>query len=186
MTRPKKKSQAAPDPLTNWERVSPTLKSPRTKQSPDGPVEAERRRPGHFLLEKAIAELCATSKIIPLTSKHIDLLIQDSLVSFVFEMKVCDITDIGSHLRHAIYQLLEYRYLYRNVLRSEVRLCVVSDRRPRGGSEWIMGYLDHIRIGIIWRNDGDSGFSCSDFTKTLLGDVLPQVREWVPTPVMWK
>jgi hypothetical protein len=149
-------------------------------------VKAERRSPGHYLLEKAIADLCSANKIIPLTNRHIDLLIQQSLVSFIFEMKACGPTDIGSRLRGAICQLLEYRYLYRKVLRSEVRLCVVSDRRPRGGSEWIMGYLDHLRIGIIWRNDGDSGFSCSEFTKTLLGDVLPQVREWVPTPVMWK
>jgi hypothetical protein len=186
MTRIKKNSEAAVDHLVNWEKLSPVEKNSRSKRSLDEFVEAERRSPGHFLLEKAIADLCAANGLTPLTNKHIDLLVQGDLVSVVFEVKTCGLTDIGSRVRLATYQLLEYRYLYRDVLRSEVRLCVVSDHRPRGGSGWLMGYLDYLRIGVIWRNEHDDGLGCSDFTKTILGDFFPQIREWQPERVLRK
>jgi hypothetical protein len=112
--------------------------------------------------------------------------VEAASVSIIFEMKTCTPTDIDAPLRQAISQLLEYRYLYRSSLRPDVRLCAVIERRPRGGCEWLMGYLEHLRIGVIWRNDGDDGLSCSEFTKVLLGDVLPQVREWIPAPILWK
>jgi hypothetical protein len=178
MTRTKKDSEAAVDHLVNWEKGSPVEKSSRAKRSLDEFVEAERCSPWHFLLEKAIADLCGANGLTPLTNRHIDLLVQGDLVSVVFEAKTCGLADVGSRVRLATYQLIEYRYLYRDVLRPEVRLCVVSDRRPRGGSGWLMGYLDYLRIGIIWRNEQDDGLGCSDFTKTLLCDFFPQMREW--------
>src|SRR5208282_6725481 len=96
--------------------------------------------------------------------------------SVVFEVKACAPLDIAGPLRRAVCQLLEYRYLYRDELGPDLRLCVVVERRPRASYEWLMGYLEYLGIGIIWKNDGDVELSCSDFTKRLLSDVLPLIE----------
>jgi hypothetical protein len=149
-------------------------------------VVRERADMQHWLLEKAIADLCSESGITPLTNRHIDLLVKVGRVSVVFEMKSCSPLDVAGPLRRAVWQLLEYRYLYRDALGPEVRLCVVIERRPRSSYEWFIGFLEHLGIGIIWRNDGDERLSCSDFTKTLLGDVLPPIRDWETAPTLWQ
>jgi hypothetical protein len=41
-----------------------------------------------------------------------------------------------------------------------------------------MGYLDELRIGIIWRNDCGDGFGCSDLIKVLLSEFFPEIKEW--------
>jgi hypothetical protein len=148
------------------------------------PVALEREDMQHWLLEKAIVDLCAARGIRTLTNKHVDLLVQADSVSIIFEMKACGPTGIGRPVRQAIYQLLEYRYLYRDKLTADVRLCVVAERRPRGGDDWLVGYMEHLGIGIVWRNAGDEGLGCSEPTKTLLVDVLPQVAEWPPEPIL--
>src|ERR1700733_12607327 len=88
-------------------------------------VELERTSTQHCLLEKAIVDLCTRTGIVPLTNRHIDLLVQTGSASVIFEVKACAPTEIGLPLRRAIYQLFEYRYLYRKILASDVRLCVV-------------------------------------------------------------
>lgn len=149
-------------------------------------VARERANVQHWLLEKGIVDLCSANNITPLTDRHIDLLVRSGPVSVLFEMKSCAPLDVAGPLRRAVCQLLEYRYLYRDALGTDVRLCVVIERRPRASYEWLMGYLEHLEIGIIWRNDGRKDFSCSDFTKTLLGDLLPQIRDWKTGPILWK
>lgn len=149
-------------------------------------VEQERSNMQHWLLEKAIVDLCSTSHLVPLTNQHIDLLVRSGLTSVVFEMKSCAPEGVAGPLRRAVWQLLEYRYLYRGALGPDVRLCIVIERRPRASYEWLIGFLEHLEIGIIWRNDGDDGLSCSDFTKTLLGGVLPQIKDWETQPVLWQ
>jgi hypothetical protein len=136
--------------------------------------------------KKGRAVQCRSNQITPLTNRHIDLLVNSGPISILFEMKSCAPQDVVGPLRRAVWQLLEYRYLYRDAVGSDVRLCVVIERRPRGSYEWFIGFLEHLGIGIIWRNDGDDGLSCNDFTKTLLGDILPQIRDWQAKPVLWK
>lgn len=146
----------------------------------------ERANTQHWFLEKAIVDLCSASGVIPFTNTHVDLLVSSGRISIVFEMKSCAPLGIAGPLRRAVWQLLEYKYLYRDELGTDVRLCVVIERRPRASYEWLIGFLQHLGIGIIWRNDGDDGLSCSDFTKTLLGDVLPPIKGWEAAPMLWQ
>lgn len=148
-------------------------------------VARERTDMEHWFLEKAIGDLCSASNAIPLTNQHIDLLVRSGRISVVFEMKSCAPMDVAGPLRQAVWRLLEYRYLYRDALGPDVRLCVVIERRPRAAHEWLIGFLEHLRIGIIWRNDRDDSLSCGDFTKTLLGDILPPIKGWETAPIMW-
>lgn len=149
-------------------------------------VTKEREDMQHWLLEKAIVDLCSAHSVTPLTNRHIDILVRSGPSSVVFEVKSCDPMDIAGPLRRAVCQLLEYRYLYRDALGADVRLCVVIERRPRASYEWLIGYLEHLGIGIIWRNDGDKELGCSDFTKRLLADVLPLIKGWEAKPILWK
>ena len=140
----------------------------------------------HRLLEKAIVDLCSASGVVALTNQHIDLLVHSGPVSIVFEVKSCSPLDVAGPLRRAVWRLLEYRYLYRDALGTDVRLCVVIERRPRAPYEWLIGFLEHLGIGIVWRNDGDGALSCTDFTKTLLGNILPPITGWETKPMLWQ
>jgi hypothetical protein len=167
--------------------LNPRVHKPRLRRRrPTDVVEAERSDLQHWRLEKSIVDLCAANQLEPLTNRHIDVLCNDGPTSVIFEAKACPPHDIAGPLRRAVVQLLEYRYLYRDSLKPSVRLCIVSERRPRGGCEWLVGYLEHLGIGLIWRNDGDDDLNCTDFTKELLGDLFPQVRAWEPRAIMWK
>jgi len=135
-------------------------------------------------LEKSIVELCLENDHEPLTNGHIDLFCNFGDTSAIFEVKACPPYDIAGPIRLAVAQLFEYRYLYRNNLKPNVKLCVVSERRPRSGYEWTIGYLESLGIGLIWRNDGDDGLNCNDFTKGLLDDLFPQMRTWESLPIM--
>jgi hypothetical protein len=109
------------------------------RQRPIDVVEAERSDLQHWRLEKSIVELCIANQYEPLTNRHIDILCNIGHTSVVFEVKACPPYDIAGPLRRAVIQLLEYRYLYRDSLKPTVKLCIVSDRRPRGGYEWLIG-----------------------------------------------
>lgn len=147
-------------------------------------VEKERSSFQHWQLEKSIVDLCLENNYKPLTNRYVDLRCDVGTVSVVFEVKACPLHDIAGPVRLAVAQLYEYRYLYRDALMPTVRLCVVSDRRPRNGYEWTIGYLESIGIGLIWRNDGDDGLSCGDFTRRLLGDLFPQMSNWEARPMV--
>lgn len=162
-----------------WARSRPVEKArPDGHVSKKGSVEFERDDMQHFLLEKEIVDLCRANNIMPLTNRHIDVVARVGPVSVVFEMKACDQADVSAPLRRAVYQLLEYSYFYRDKLTPDTRLCIVIEHRPKGKSEWLLGYLEHLRIGLIWRNEGVEEFGCTELTKTLVGEVLPQVRGW--------
>lgn len=147
-------------------------------------VEKERSSYQHWQLEKSIVDLCLANKYEPLTNRYIDLLCNVGTISVIFEVKACPLHGIAGPIRLAVAQLYEYRYLYRGALMPTVKLCIVSGRRPRNGYEWTIGYLESIGIGLIWRNDGDDGLNCSDFTRRLLGDLFPQMRNWEARPMM--
>jgi hypothetical protein len=156
----------------------------RRNPKPVDVVEKERSSFQHWLLEKSIVNLCLANKYEPLTNRHIDLLCNVGTVSVIFEVKACPLDDIAGPVRLAAAQLLEYRYLYRGALMPTVKLCIVSDRRPRNGYEWTIGYLESLSIGLIWRNDGDDGLNCNHFTWRLLGDLFPQMNNWEARPLM--
>ena len=149
-------------------------------------VRAERSDIEHRRLETGIADLCLANNLKPLTNRHVDLLCNVGSVSVLFEVKTCSPLNIVGPLRCAVIQLLEYRYLYRNKLNPNVRLCIVSERRPRSNFEWFIGYLEQLGIGLIWRNDGDDNFSCTEFTRAFLSDLFPSLNDWETRPVMWK
>ena len=154
------------------------------RSKPVDTVERERSSLQHWRLEKSIVDLCLANKYKPLTNRYVDLLCTVGSVSIIFEVKTCRIDDIAGPVRLAVAQLYEYRYLYRDALMPTVRLCIVSERRPRNGYEWTIGYLESLAIGLIWRNDSDEGLNCNDFTRRFLGDLFPQMMSWQPGPIV--
>lgn len=142
------------------------------------PVARERGDERHQFLERAISDLCIAHGLKPLKNKHIDLYVQAGSISVAFEMKVSALGMVRP-VRRAIYELLEYRFVYRHELASEVRLCVVAERQPAGiDGRWLLSYMEDLGIGVIWRNEGGEGLGCSKFTKTHLGGVLPELVGW--------
>ncbi len=159
-----------------WDRVPPARrKGGRAKSFEMDPVDLERANYQHWVLEKAVADLCKERGHRVRTTVHIDLLAESSDTSVVFEMKSCTLTAVRSQVRRAVSQLLEYRFLYRDRLKKDVRLCVVVERKPSGPLVWLCGYLESLQIGLIWKNSADERLNCTEYTKQLLADVLPQI-----------
>jgi len=157
-----------------WKRLPPSRRADRYVIVETDPAALERANRQHFLLERRICDLCKRSGLTPRTNRHIDLVVDRGDTSVVFEMKSCSLDAIRSQLRRAVSQLLEYRYLYLRRLKSNVVLCVVLERQPRGLISWLTGYLDELGIGLIWKNDSDDRFNCTDVTKQLLRNVVPE------------
>jgi hypothetical protein len=162
---------------------SVTDQRPRRDAKKVEAVERERSNYEHWLLEKNIVDLCLAQGYEPLTNRHIDLLCNVGDTSVIFEVKASGLSEIAGPVRCAVTQLLEYRYLYRNALKQNIKLCIVSEKRPSSGYEWVNGYLEHLRIGLIWLNYGKHKLNCSEFTKELLGDLFPQMKAWSCGPI---
>jgi hypothetical protein len=161
--------------FTPWNRVAPSARKHGLLISTTDPTVLERANNQHFLLEKQICALCKDRSLEPMTNRHIDLVVDSADISVVFEMKSCSLNAIRGQIRRAIGQLLEYRYLYRDNLKSLVVACAVVERKPRGRLTWLIGYVESLGIGLIWKNDQNDKFNCADTTKNLLSGVLPQV-----------
>jgi hypothetical protein len=160
----------------NWDRLPPARR--KTRQLPAFGIDTadvERANYQHWVLEKAIADLCKEHGHGIKTTQHIDLLSEIGDVSVIFEMKSCTPTTVRAQVRRAVSQLLEYRYLYREKLKRDVRLCAVIERKPSGALDWLCGYLESLQIGLIWKNSSDNRLNCTEHTKRLIADLLPQV-----------
>lgn len=141
------------------------------------PVAAEREDYDHWVLERLIFDLCRQQGVTCLTNRHVDLLARFGMTSILFEVKSGSSRKLELETRLAVAQLLEYRYLYRKIVGSDVRLCVVVRQRPRPQYGWLIGYLADLKMGLIWKNDKNDCLNCSDFTRELIGDLLPSIKE---------
>lgn len=172
---PEEASQVGEADFKIWNRIEPSKRRRNRLIIETDPAALERANGQHFLLEKRIYDLCKEQNLIPQTNKHIDLAVDCGETSVVFEMKSCGLLAIRSQLRRAISQLLEYRFIYRNRLKPKVVVCAVLERRPRNKVGWLIGYLDSLEIGLIWKNDQDDRLNCPESTANLLRTILPQV-----------
>jgi hypothetical protein len=172
---PPSASEAETADFRPWNRKPPLPGSRNAILVETDPAALERANGQHFLLEQRISELCNERGLRPRTNVHIDLVVETTDTSVIFEMKSSSLSAIRSQLRRAVSQLLEYRYIYRNHLKARVLLCAVLERKPRGRVSWVLGYLEDLGIGLIWKNDRNSQLNCTEATKKVLSNILPQV-----------
>ena len=160
--------------LLAWNRAEPTGRnSIGIITSLTDSAVLERCNRQHYLLESAIQSICKAAKLETETSRYIDLLARNEAAAILFEMKSSGPKATRSQVRRALSQVLEYRYLYREKLPPVVHLCIVIERKPRGVQEWLINYLAALGVGLIWKNDTEDSFNCSEWTKQTLGALLP-------------
>jgi len=159
-----------------WDRVSPSspINSSLITSNID-PAALERANYQHFLLEQALVSLCGEAGLSTQSNRHVDLLARNDENAIIFEMKSSGPRATRSQVRRALSQVLEYKYLYREQLPAACHLCIVIERRPRGAQEWLIEYLSSIGVGLIWKNDNDDCFNCSNQTRNAIGYLLPQI-----------
>lgn len=178
-----KSGEADVSDFHDWNRKPPAHDKKKDPASyKNDPAALERANTQHYRLEKAIASLCKELGAKVQTNRNVDLLADFDKASILFEMKSCTPWSVRGQIRRAISQVLEYGYAYRKRLKDRVQSCIVVERRPRGRSEWLIGYLTHLKIGLIWKNDHNDKMNCSDFTKSTLGALIPKLRgsDFVP------
>lgn len=168
--------QAESKDFRRWNRQPPAVGKGRRKfSSTSDPVKLERANSQHYRLEQMIVRFCRERNGICDTNRHIDVVARFRSACVVFEMKSCTYSSVKRQVRGAVSQLLEYRYVYRQKLGGDVRLCAVIEQRPKRGAAWLLGYLGSLGIGLIWKDEEGDGMGCTDFTKELLKDVIPDI-----------
>jgi hypothetical protein len=119
----------------SWDRAQPRRVNLATITSNVDPAMLERANHQHFLLEKTMVALCRENGLRTKTNQHI-VLAENDHESIIFEMKISGPGATRAQIRRALSQLFEYRYLYRENLRTKQFLCIVIERKPRSAHEW--------------------------------------------------
>lgn len=57
-------------------------------------------------------------------------------------MKSCTTDSVRSQIRRAINQVFEYSHIFRDNLKPEIQRCLVVERKPRGGDQWLIKYIE--------------------------------------------
>lgn len=157
-----------PGTLKRWNRRRPAERTATRYDYSTDSVAFERAHHQHWLLESLTVKALAEAGVEATTNQLIDLVAGLETACVLFEMKSCNQTSMRSQFRRAISQLLEYRFLHKSALPEKVYLCVVLERKPRAGTEWMLAYAESLGIGVIWKEDTDEQLVCSKLAYSFL------------------
>ena len=104
----------------------------------------DRNRPGSLTKEPPLATLDATIQAITPGMSYSGLL-------QLAEMKSCHTRNLHSQVRRGSSQLLEYRFVYRDILGRQPTLVLVIETSPPGTKMWLVDCLSSLEITLAWK-----------------------------------
>lgn len=135
-------------------------------------VARERASRAHQALERLAAAAIQARGLEPRFTPLIDLCFEVGGASVIMEMKRCHRGNVHTQIRRAVAQLLEYRYLYTQVLQGDIFLVLVLETAPPAEKEWLTDYLFGIGIFPAWKHpSGDALVSTAEPPPPLAGIV---------------
>jgi hypothetical protein len=157
---------ASPDPLEDaplgrstmrpaagrpWNRPRPSPGARRAASVTTDPVALERANLAHHRLEEIMAAAVRALNREPLFNEHMDMYVVSGGPSILAEMKSCQRNNLHAQVRRGISQLLEYRYVYRDLLGAQVTLLLVLETRPAADQMWLLEFAMTLGIVIAWK-----------------------------------
>lgn len=119
-------------------------------------VPAEKHTDKHLMIVDRLRQQLESNGLQAKGSyQDIDVYTQYQNKDFFFEIKTGG--NINKKARNAIGQLLEYEYLYKDVM-PDPKLCIVIDTEP---DEALIGFLEYLEISLCWNTA--SGFNCAPY-----------------------
>lgn len=156
----------------SWNRTRPTAGARRAATITTDPVALERANLAHHRLEEITAAAIRLLNREPLFNEHIDLYVVAGGPAILTEMKSCQRNNLHAQVRRGISQLLEYRYIYRNVLGQQVTPLLILETRPAAEQMWLLDYAATLGIVIAWKEDATDRLVCTASLPPSLGGLV--------------
>ncbi|RED29163.1 hypothetical protein BJ123_11931 [Rhodopseudomonas thermotolerans] len=113
-------------------------------------IARERANKSHYDLEKALADLVRKIGCAPKYNQNIDLHFEVEGHSVLVEIKSCTDRNFHTQARRGISQLLEYRFLYRDLLDPGEWMLLLMEAAPPEGKEWLVEHASSVGIILAW------------------------------------
>lgn len=149
---------AEPSTVRDW---SPHVMKPSSSSKTAAiidPVSLERASTAHQALEQLAADAAAAIGIQPRCTVNVDMLLETEHGPVLLEMKSCTQRNFHGQIRRAVSQLLEYRFIYRDMLSEGVTLVIVAETVPPKSKLWLIDYVSSLGIILVWRKLGEHRF----------------------------
>lgn len=147
-------SPAAPTAGRKWAEHDVTTSGKGAIRAVIDQVARERANRAHQALERILAGAARNREYEPLCNDNIDLYFDTPAGAVLAEIKSCHEKNLHSQIRRGVGQLLEYLFVYREVLGDRVTLLLALESRPGGVKAWLMEYLESLGIVVVWKEVG--------------------------------
>jgi hypothetical protein len=134
-----------------WNRRPPDAAARRAAAVSTNPVAIERANRAHHKLEALAAALLRAMGRAPLCNSQIDMYVLGHPGALLAEMKSCQRNNLRSQVRRGISQLLEYRYLYRDLFGLNVTMLLALETGPSTSQRWMVQFAAELGIVIAWK-----------------------------------
>jgi hypothetical protein len=135
---------------SDWNRRRPNASGKSGTTVSIDLVAHERANLSHFSLEKHLADLAKAKGLTPKYNQNIDLYFKKGNSCVLVEVKSCTDDNFHSQIRKAISQLFEYRFVYKELLGSDVTMLLLMETAPPKEKTWLVDYAFSLGILVAW------------------------------------
>jgi hypothetical protein len=136
------------------------------------PIALERANASHLRLERILAGLLKQAGCEPRNSSAIDMYARTANGTVLVEIKSCHSNNVHAQIRRGLSQLLEYEFIYRNVLGPLSAKALLIETEPPARKRWLVELLSSIGITLAWKEaDADRFVTSAPIPKALAGFV---------------
>jgi len=137
-------------------------------------VARERANTSHQMLEQLLADAARANGHAPQCNAHIDMYFGTGSGTVLAEMKSCHQNNLHNQVRRGVSQLLEYRFVYRDVLATPVTLTLIIETPPSSLKRWLVECLESLGILLAWKEPRANRIvATTTIPPSLSGVVLP-------------
>lgn len=162
-------------PGKDWNRRMPRRTDKQTTQSYIDLVSRERANRSHHLLERITVEAAKHLNYQPMYNENVDLYFETPQGTVLAEMKSCDSKTVHSQIRRGVSQLLEYRYVYQDVIGENPTLALIIETKPPRDKAWLIDFLASLDITLAWKTPWQETLVSSvQIPDALIGIIRPE------------
>lgn len=135
-------------------------------------VARERANASHHMLEKTLVAVAKNIGRTPKYTQNIDVYFDVEGETILAEIKSCTDGNFHSQVRKAISQLLEYRFLYKDHLKSRIQMLLLMETMPPKGKEWMVDYAASMDIVLAWKSSASDEIGTTSNIPNSLAAIL--------------
>jgi len=160
----------------DWDRPAPAASAAaRAATFNINLVARERANASHHMLEKILAKIAKNRGHAPKYNQNIDMYFDVADETILAEIKSCTDSNFHSQARKGISQLFEYRFLYKDFLKSKTHMVLLMETIPPKGKEWLVEYASSVGIILAWKSSASDEIRTTSKIPLSLAAILTQI-----------